>query len=188
MAGKPGKSAGRWLVAAAVLAGGGCMVALGLRAWHRRTVEHRLSRYGESIRRHAEAAGLSPELVWAVIRVESGGDPRAVSRTNARGLMQIMPPAEREALARLHADQGDLFDPDYNIRVGTAYLRQLFDRFDGDAYLALAAYNMGPTRVARMIQDHPGLTGRQLVEQFAPEVTRRYCRDILGNAEFGMRN
>jgi soluble lytic murein transglycosylase len=104
--------------------------------------------------------------------------------------MQIMPSAEREVLRRGDPDRerpglegnyptGDLFDPEYNVRIGTTYLRLMLDRFDGDVYLALAAYNWGPTNVARVRRANPDLTGRQLVERFAPPVTREYCRRIM---------
>jgi len=171
--------AGWALIAAVVLSA----AAYGsLRLWQRcrdRTIDARVDDYAEIIRRHAEANHLPAGLVRSVIRAESGGDPRAVSRTNAKGLMQIMPAAERDVLDRRRLPPGDLFDPDYNVRIGACYLRQLLDRFDGDLYLALAAYNWGPTHIARLREAHRDLTGRQIVERFAPEVTVAYCRQIM---------
>ncbi len=173
--GRPGWA----LIAAVALSAAGYA---GLRLWDRwrdRTIDARMNDYQAIIQRHAEANDLPPDLVRAVVRVESGGDPRAVSRTNARGLMQIMPSAEQDVLNRRRIERGDLFDPDYNVRIGACYLRQLIDRFDGDLYLALAAYNWGPTNVATARSANPELSGRPLVERFAPDETVEYCRRVL---------
>jgi soluble lytic murein transglycosylase len=94
--------------------------------------------------------------------------------------MQIRRAALRDVLAAdSDIGEGDLFDPDYNLRVGTAYLRMMVERFGGDLYLALAAYNWGPTSVSKARKAHPGLTGRELVIRHAPRETRAYCRRVL---------
>ena len=92
-----------------------------------------------------EVAGLTsldPALIKAVIQVESGGDPTAVSNKGACGLMQLMPETSRI----LKVD--DPFDPKQNIIGGAGYLRYQLDEF-GDIDLALAAYNAGPMAVKR---------------------------------------
>ncbi len=168
------------LAAAAILTAGG-YAALRLAAWcNARAKVRRARRYREIIWRHARANALPTELVAAVIVAESGGKPDAVSKKNARGLMQITPIAEREVLERTAGRRGDLFDPEYNILIGTAYLRMLLDRFGGDLHLALAAYHAGPSRLAKLRRRHPGLSGKQLVENHAPRSTARYCRQVLG--------
>jgi soluble lytic murein transglycosylase-like protein len=94
----------------------------------------------------AEAARLYqiPEaLVRAVIRVESNFDPRAVSRANAQGLMQLIPATAEGMLV------SDSFDPRQNVLGGTRYLRVLANLFNGNLQLTLAAYNAGPNAVLR---------------------------------------
>ncbi len=97
--------------------------------------------YTPYIRRYAYENGLSPSLVRAVIQTESGGNPRAVSRAGAKGLMQLMPDNVREA------GISDPFDPEQNIAAGTKQLAGLLAEYKGDLDLALAGYNAGPGNV-----------------------------------------
>jgi soluble lytic murein transglycosylase-like protein len=106
----------------------------------------RRSYRGEYDRHIIDAAahhGVSPDLVKAVIQVESEFDRLAVSSKGARGLMQLMPHTAR----RLGVF--DAFDPRQNIFGGAQYLRMLLDLFQGDVSLALAGYNAGENAVAR---------------------------------------
>jgi soluble lytic murein transglycosylase-like protein len=91
----------------------------------------------------AAANRLEAALVRAVIVAESGGDPQAVSKRGARGLMQLMPDTARRYGVR------DIFDPEQNIRGGSRYLRDLKLRYRNDLQLVLAAYNAGPEAVDR---------------------------------------
>ena len=95
----------------------------------------------------AEAArrfGIPEAWIWAVMRVESGGNSRAVSRAGAMGLMQIMP-ATWAGLRPRYGLGPDPFDVRDNIMAGAAYLREMHDRY-GNASAMLAAYNAGPGR------------------------------------------
>jgi len=119
------------------------------------------ARYGDIIREHAGRHGLSPDLVTAVIQVESAFNPRALSPKGAMGLMQLMPSTATE-YGVLHP-----FDPDENIGAGVAYLRRLMDRYDGRVELALAAYNAGPGAVDKYGETVPPY-----------QETRNYVRKI----------
>ncbi len=99
--------------------------------------------YDKLITQYSQKQGLRVDLVRAVVQVESGYNPRAVSSKGAQGLMQLMPSTAAQLGVR------SPFDPEENIRGGTAYLRQLLDRFGGNEELALAAYNAGPMAVGR---------------------------------------
>lgn len=99
------------------------------------------SKYDHIIRKAHKRYGVEFSLIKAVIRVESGFNPKAVSRAGAKGLMQIMP-----------INYGPLavknpFDPHDNIMGGTRYLQQLLRRYEYKLPLVLAAYNAGPEAV-----------------------------------------
>jgi hypothetical protein len=101
--------------------------------------------FGAEVLEAARKFQLNPEVVAAVMRVESAFDARALSRKGARGLMQLMP----STAARFGVRAGDLFTPARNLEAGARYLRFLVDRFDGDAVRVFAAYNAGEHAVER---------------------------------------
>jgi soluble lytic murein transglycosylase-like protein len=105
--------------------------------------------YDEVIVEHSRMHNIRPDLVRAVVQVESAFNPYAVSPKGAQGLMQLMPATAR-ALG-----VSNPFNPFDNIRGGVRYLRQLLDRYDNDEVLALAAYNAGPEAVAKYGQKVP---------------------------------
>ncbi len=107
------------------------------------------ARFDAIIDEHAEAAGVSADLVRAVIQVESAFNPLAVSPKGAMGLMQLMPATATEL------GVGNPFDPSQNIGGGVRYLKRLLARYDDRVELALAAYNAGPGAVDRYGQQVP---------------------------------
>lgn len=97
--------------------------------------------YAEFISSAAQHHGVDADLIISVITAESKFNAKAISRKNARGLMQLLP----ENAARLGVR--NIFDPQENIEAGTKYLRELLDRYNNNLTLTLAAYNAGPQRV-----------------------------------------
>jgi soluble lytic murein transglycosylase-like protein len=119
--------------------------------------------YDELIVQHARAQGIRPDLVRAVVQVESGYNPGAISPKGAMGLMQLMPATASSLGVRKP------FDPAESIRGGTIYLRRLLDRYNNNEELALAAYNAGPEAV--------GKYGNQVPPY---QETRDYVRKVKG--------
>ncbi len=114
-------------------------------------------RYKKYIEEQAEANNMDTALVAAVIKVESNFSPKAVSRADARGLMQLRPSTAKEVAKGLgHTVEDDfsdkLFDPQYNITLGTRYLAQMLKQFKDNEILALAAYNAGPSKLRSWLE------------------------------------
>jgi len=105
--------------------------------------------YDDLISEHARLNRLPAGLVRAVVQVESAFNPNARSPKGALGLMQLMPATIRQFGVT------SPFNPEENVRAGAAYLRQLFDRYENNEELALAAYNAGPGAVDRHGQNVP---------------------------------
>lgn len=97
--------------------------------------------YDDLVQQHAHEQGVRPDLVRAVMQVESGFNPYARSPKGALGLMQLMPATIKQYGVR------NPFNPAENVRAGVAYLRTLLDRYQNSEELALAAYNAGPGAV-----------------------------------------
>jgi soluble lytic murein transglycosylase-like protein len=105
--------------------------------------------YDDLIEQHSRSQSVRPDLVRAVMQVESAFNPHARSPKGAMGLMQLMP-----ATARQFGVQ-DPYNPAENVRGGVAYLRELLDRYQNKEELALAAYNAGPNAVDKYRQSVP---------------------------------
>lgn len=113
--------------------------------------------------------GIPARWIHAVMRAESAGDARAISKKGAMGLMQIMPATWSDLRAR-HRLGADPFDPSDNIMAGTAYLRELHDRYGSPGFLA--AYNAGPGRYEALLAGGPLPTEtRAYVATLAPLVS-----------------
>nr|WP_051069180.1 lytic transglycosylase domain-containing protein [Mesorhizobium metallidurans] len=131
--------------------------------------------FGAHISEASHRFGVPTAWIRAIMRKESAGDARAVSSAGARGLMQIMPGTWDDLRARWSLGR-DPFDPRDNIMAGTAYLRELHDRYGSPGFLA--AYNAGPARYESYLAGRPlPAETRAYVETLAP---------LIGGSE-GMR-
>lgn len=127
----------------------------------------RSAEFDPTILTAAKAQSLPAALVRAVIVVESGFNPRAVSKKGAIGLMQLQP-----ATARRYGVK-DIYNPEQNIRAGTHYLSDLLARFDSNLELALAAYNAGEQAVERYGRHVPPFAETQ---SYVPNVMKVFRR------------
>ncbi len=139
----------------------------------------------------AVPAQISPSwtMIHAITRQESQFDRQIISRAGARGLMQLMPGTARETApsAGLSYEIGRLYDPTYNIMLGSTYFGQLMDRFGGSYVLSVAAYNAGPGNVNRWLAANgdPRLPGADVlawIEKIPLSETRNYVQRVLENA------
>jgi soluble lytic murein transglycosylase len=136
----------------------------------------------EQIERDAQAAGIDPSWAYAIIRAESAWTTDAKSGADAWGLMQLLPGTARQ-LAKVEKvafpGASALFDPDLNIRLGTRYLGNMADRYDGSPWLASAAYNAGQDPVARWVAARDTLEPDFFIETIPYKETREYVARVL---------
>ncbi|WP_132998778.1 lytic transglycosylase domain-containing protein [Luteimonas arsenica] len=133
------------------------------------------------IRRESARNNLDPAWVAAEIRAESTFNPRARSPANARGLMQVLPDTGAGVARRLGipwSGAESLYDPATNVRIGTAYLREMKDKYTLP-YVAIAAYNAGPTPTARWQSQRPGMDADFWIETITYKETRDYVARVL---------
>ena len=161
------------------------VLAIGAGAWmgrKRAATPPSLDTLRPTVTEAAKDAGLDPHLVLAVVAAESGGNPRAVSKAGARGLMQLMPATAEEQAGKLRMADYDvekLFDIDVNLKLGSAYLKYLLRYYDGVEPFAIAAYNAGMGNVNKWREAAPDASPREVIEREGFEETRTYLRRVL---------
>ena len=150
----------------------------------RRAAANYPASYRDEILRAVQGRSLDPRLILAIMRQESGFNPRAKSQAGARGLLQLVPDTAAKyvqdaGVGRLHED--DLYRPDVNLKVAAAYLADLFRMFPGRTEAVVASYNGGEDNVERWVRrtahDEPGI--------FTSEVgfteTKDYVNKVMAN-------
>jgi soluble lytic murein transglycosylase-like protein len=134
----------------------------------------------------AKEFDLDPGVLRGLVRQESVFDASAKSRAGAMGLTQLMPTTAKslaKSVLRQRYRRAFLYDPGVNAQLGAAYLRKLLDQFGNSPVLALAAYNGGPTRIARVARENPGRPEDEIFESIPLYETRDYVRRVLLYAE-----
>src|SRR5262249_40917834 len=136
--------------------------------------------YWAVVRHYAQARGLDPLLVAALIRQESLFFPDAVSPADAHGLMQLLPTT---APGRPPPDRAALHRVTTNVDLGPSLLRQLLDRYGGSQVKALAAYNAGEDAVTKWERRYAGRPEDEFVELISYRETRDYVKAVIQHYE-----
>ena len=175
----------KWLLAGTVAVLMLGFLALGARILLDRhpelTVQTYPVEYEDLIREYAQANGLEPAYVAAVILAESSYRPEAVSSADARGLMQIVPSTGEWIAGKLDETffEEALFDPATNIRYGCWYLGFLMDRYGGDMRCASAAYHQGQGTVDAWLRDPALSSDGRTLDRIDSSATEKYVDRIL---------
>ena len=140
--------------------------------------------YWTDLKRYSDENTLDPFLVASLIRQESEFNPNAISRAKALGLMQVLPSVGKQVSKQVKLgkfDQGLLFVPTINLRIGTRYFKQMVDQNSGTVEFALAAYNAGQDRVDDWRKDSNFRDVPEFVESIPFTETREYVQAIMRN-------
>ncbi len=159
-------------------------LAVGLRAMGRvsatPSVEHRVRTWLPLVEEAAAEHQLPIALILAVISQESGGRANAVSPQGAVGLMQLMPGTASDMAKREGPERPDRYDAKTSVALGTRYLAEQIERFDGRTDLALAAYNAGPAKVRSWMKERPAPSDpKAFLTWVRFGETRTYVRRVL---------
>lgn len=138
--------------------------------------------YSEYVYKYSEENNIDPLLVFAIIKAESNFNPKIVSKSNAKGLMQLMESTAEEITEKEFQENyysTMLFEPEKNIKIGTAYFASLLERYNGNIPIALAAYNAGIGKVDNWIKDGIIKEDGSNIENIPYQETNNYVRKIL---------
>ena len=138
--------------------------------------------YRSTFQHYGQARQVPSTELMAIARRESAFYPQAQSPVGARGLMQLMPATGQQVASALGQRGGsaELFEVDHNVLLGSAYYRQLLDRFGGNRVFALTAYNAGPHRVDRWRHKRgEGVPVDVWIDTIPYKETREYVQAVL---------
>jgi len=138
--------------------------------------------YSEYVYNYAQEYNVDPLLVFAIIKAESNFDPNIVSKSNAKGLMQLMETTANEIASKLeieYIENKTIFNPEINIKIGIRYFKDLLNLYDGNQLLAMTAYNAGIGNVDKWIQNGIIKKDGSDIENIPFKETNNYVRKII---------
>lgn len=140
--------------------------------------------FDTAILKASKTNGVDPSWLFGITRQESAFNPHARSPVGASGLMQLMPATATQIANRINQplkSQSELLNPDRNIQLGSAYLRQMYDQNQQNPVLATASYNAGPHRISRWLPEKV-MPADVWIENIPYNETRGYATSVLSYA------
>lgn len=141
-------------------------------------------KYEAYVEKYCKLYAVEPDLVYAIIKQESNFNENAESFAGARGLMQVLPATAKEVAVELNGideETLDLNDEETNIQIGIKYLSSLIKRYNGNIYIAIAAYNAGLGNVDKWFKEEYKTydTYEKIIEKIEFEETRKYTTNVI---------
>jgi soluble lytic murein transglycosylase len=139
------------------------------------------TKYSDYVEKYSEEYGLNKNLVYSIIKAESGFNPKAISPRNAKGLMQIMDTTGEWAAEKIKIEDFEssmLLKPETNIRIGCWYISKLINQYDQNIDLALSAYNAGSGNVAKWLKDADISSDGVTLDRIPFKETENYVKKI----------
>lgn len=144
-------------------------------------------KYEDYVRMYAQEYGIDEKYIYAIIRTESGFDPKAESDAGARGLMQITRETFEWIKTKIAPDEqigfDSLYDPETNIRFGSYFLSFCLERYDGDLSTAAAAYHSGVSKVNELLKQSEYSSDGRTLHTFPYSQMSNYVRKVQKNYE-----
>jgi soluble lytic murein transglycosylase len=138
-------------------------------------------KYSYYVEKYSDEYGLNKNLVYSIIKAESGFDSKAISSRNAKGLMQIMDSTGEWAAEKIRIEDFDssmLLEPQTNIRIGCWYISKLLNQYDQNVELALTAYNAGSGNVSKWLKDIGISSNGKTLDRIPFTETENYVKKI----------
>ena len=138
-------------------------------------------KYSNYVEKYSDEYGLNKNLVYSIIKAESGFNPNAISPRNAKGLMQIMDSTGEWAAEKINIEDFEssmLLKPEINIRIGCWYISKLINQYDQNVELALSAYNAGSGNVAKWLKDTDISSNGITLDRIPFKETENYVKKI----------